>query len=76
MKLKKTFFVALTTIAAALAISTSASAASLGNSADPEPKPIDTGDNSTAVVAVLGATGVAALGTAVVATKMKKKASK
>lgn len=79
MKLKKTFFVALTTIAAALAMSVSASAATLGDSqtsVTPVDPGVKTGDNSTAVVAVLGATGVAALGTAVVATKMKKKASK
>ena len=79
MKLKKTFFVALTTLAAALALSVSASAATLGDSqTSPQPSypDVKTGDNSTAVVAVLGATGVAALGTAVVATKTKKKASK
>ena len=79
MKLKKTFFVALTTLAAALAMSVSASAATLGDSqtsVTPVDPGVKTGDNSTAVVAVLGATGVAALGTAVVATKMKKKASK
>ncbi len=72
MRFKKTFFVALTTIAAALAISTSASASGLGNTNPDTSETVKTGDNSMAVVAVLGATGVAALGTAVVATKMKK----
>ena len=72
MRFKKTFFVALTTIAAALAISTSASASGLGDTNPSDNNVPQTGDNSTAVVAVLGATGVAALGTAVVATKMKK----
>ncbi len=75
MKLKKTFFVALTTIAAALAISTSASAATLGGSADVDPTDnpdVKTADNSAATVAIIATTGVAALGTAVVATKMKK----
>ena len=72
MKLKKTFFVALTTIAAALAISTSASAATLGNSPTTDDNPPKTGDNSTVAVAVLATTGVAALGTVVAATNMKK----
>ena len=97
MKLKKTFFVALTTVAAALALSVSASAVGLGETSDgskpisnpdesstPEsslpnpssqPAPV-TGDNSGATVAVLATAGVVALGTAIVATKMKKKASK
>lgn len=92
MKLKKTFFVALTTVAAALALSVSASAVGLGETSD-GPKPISdpgesslpnpssqpapvTGDNSGATVAVLATAGVVALGTAIVATKMKKKASK
>lgn len=72
MRFKKAFFVALTTVAAALAIATSASAATLGDSTHTDEKTPTTGDNSTAVVAVLATTGVAALGTAVVATKMKK----
>ncbi|GEM_PF-6775554 len=72
MRIKKAFFVALTTVAAALAITTSASAATLGDSAKPDDKTPTTGDNSTAVVAVLATTGVAALGTAVAATKIKK----
>ncbi len=71
MRLKKAVFVALTTVAAALAISVSASAATLGDS-QKQPEVPATGDNSTAVVAVLAATGVAALGTGVVAAKMKK----
>ena len=82
MRIKKTFFVALTTVAAALALSLSAGAVGLGETSDapkPSEKPGDdvkTGDNSSAVVAIVATTGVAALGTAIVATKMKKKASK
>ncbi len=92
MKLKKTFFVALTTVAAALALSVSAGAVGLGETSD-GPKPVSdpvseittesstpnpsqaapiTGDNSGATVAVLATAGVVALGTAIVATKMKK----
>ena len=81
MKLKKTFFVALTTVAAALALSISAGATGLGETSDTQlpsktGDDVKTGDNSAAVVAIVATTGVAALGTAIVATKMKKKASK
>ncbi len=73
MKLKKTFFVALTTVGAALALSLSASASGLGQTdGKPSEDVPKTGDNSTAAVAVIATAGVAALGTAIVATKMKK----
>ena len=73
-KFNKVFFATLTTVGAALALSLSASASGLGQTdpIDPNVDPVKTGDNSTAAAAVIATAGVAALGTAIVATKMKK----
>lgn len=77
MNLKKSFFVALTTMAAVVALSTAtASATTLGLTEDVNPSqpstPVQTGDNSSATAAILATAGVVALGTAVAATKIKK----
>ena len=86
MNLKKSFFVALTTIAAVVALSTATvGAATLGYTEEKNPSqpsttptptptpstPVQTGDSS-ATAAVLATAGVVALGTAVAATKLKK----